>query len=102
MMNAYVGHPLSDVALRFGPPTANVDMGGGRMAFQWEHFGVGPALGIATQAQAGGQVLYLAPQAQQTQCSVSIETMPTVENASPADLANWIVQGWQYTGSGCV
>jgi len=71
---AGIGQPVSALALNYGPPTAQFDAGNGRMAFQWEHHGMGQTPGMATRV--GPTVLYNAPQAYATMCRVSIIAAP--------------------------
>jgi hypothetical protein len=84
LLDPLVGHRLSEVSDRFGPPTGNYDMGQGFMAFEWEHFGSGPS-------GSGG-------------CLVVISAMPSygnVESVPATELDNWIVQSWHPYGTGC-
>jgi hypothetical protein len=46
-----VGHTVSDAALRLGPPTSKFDLGNGRMAFDWEHYGPCTYSAIATSSK---------------------------------------------------
>ena len=84
LLDPYIGHRLSEVAARFGPPTGNFDMGQGLMAFEWDRFGLD---------QPGA-----------ADCRVMFAALPTYGNTistPPTDLANWIIQTWQPYGSGC-
>ena len=99
-LNAYIGRPLVEVALKFGPPMTSFDMGGGKMAFQWDHYGSGQTSGAATRI--GGTVLYTAPQAYQTECKVSFVAVPARPGVAASDLPDWIVESWQYNGNGCI
>jgi hypothetical protein len=84
LLDPYVGHPLAEVADRFGPPSGNYDMGEGFMAFEWSHFGLS--------------------QTDTTDCLVLIAALPTYGNTKstpPTDRANWIVQSWHPYGTGC-
>jgi hypothetical protein len=36
-LQMYIGHPVSELVSRFGPPKVSVAVGGGKMAFQWDH-----------------------------------------------------------------
>src|SRR5882724_3499649 len=63
-----VGHAVSDAALRLGPPTSKFDLGNGRMAFDWEHYGPCTYSAIATSSKP----------------------------ASPS-LADWTIESWRET-----
>jgi len=99
MLNGYIAHPVADVARRFGPPASSSAMGDGKMTFQWMLYGMGQPSGFAS---SGGSLLYSAPQAYQTECRLSVVAAAATENASPAELEDWIVQGWQANGIGCM
>ena len=84
LLDPLVGHRLSEVTDRVGPPTGNYDMGQGYMAFEWERFG---------SSQPGV-----------TDCLVVMAAMPAYGNTQstpPTDFANWIVQSWHPYGKGC-
>lgn len=89
-MDSWVGRPISEYALRFGPPASNFDMGTGRRAFQWQAFGLTP--GVA--APIGGMMVYRAPQ--QTSCMVSLVASTS---AKAPTLADWTIEQWTYQGT---
>jgi hypothetical protein len=68
LANSVVGRPVSEVALKLGPPTTKMDLGNGRMAFDWEHYGPCTYSAIATSKTPG----------------------------SPS-LADWTIESWQET-----
>ena len=35
----FVGHPVSEAVAKLGPPTTKFQLGNGRMAFDWLHYG---------------------------------------------------------------
>jgi hypothetical protein len=37
--NGFVGRPVSEVVAKMGPPTTKFELGNGRMAFDWLHYG---------------------------------------------------------------
>jgi hypothetical protein len=45
-MESWVGHPISEYALRFGPPLSSFDMGNNRRAFQWQSTGLTPGVAV--------------------------------------------------------
>jgi hypothetical protein len=84
LLDPLVGHRLSEVSDRIGPPTGNYDMGEGFMAFEWDHFGSGPS---------GA-----------TDCLVVISAMPAygdIRSIPATDRNDWIVQSWHPYGKGC-
>ena len=64
----FVGHAVSEAVIKLGPPTTKMDLGNGRMAFDWLHYGPCTYSAIATS------------------------TKP----ASPS-LADWTIESWQQT-----
>jgi hypothetical protein len=63
----FVGHAVSEAVLKLGPPTTKMDLGNGRMAFDWLHYGP---------------------------CSYS--AIATSRKPSPS-LADWTIESWQET-----
>jgi hypothetical protein len=66
--DGYIGHPVSEVVLKLGPPTTRFDAGNGRVAFQWSDFGG---------------------------CSSSATT--TTKKPGSTSLADWTIESWQET-----
>ena len=99
-LDSYIGKPLSNVALKFGPPKLHFDGGNERTAFQWEHYGVDQSPGMANRI--GNTVVYTAPQTSTTECRLSILAVPAQPNANPDVVADWYVESWSYHGNGCV
>jgi hypothetical protein len=66
--DAYIGHSVSEVVLKLGPPTTRFDAGSGRMAFQWLNYG---------------------------ECSRSATATTTKPGST--SLADWTVESWQET-----
>lgn len=87
--DTWIGHPVSDYALRFGPPNSSFDLGPKQRAFQWQLTGQTP--GIA--APIGGMMVYRPPQ--QTVCMVSFSA--SADKSAPT-LADWVIYSWQYQG----
>src|SRR5262245_52479342 len=52
-----VGHPVSDAVAKFGPPTTKFQLGNGRMAFDWLHYGPYTYSAIATSPKPDSQSL---------------------------------------------
>ena len=96
-LNAYIGRPVSEIAVKIGPPTANFPSGNGSMVFQWHRAEQQQTPGMAMPAF--GNVIYYPGQTQQIECRLSVfarsaKTSPT--------LADWIIERWEYAGNGCV
>lgn len=83
-LEAYVGHRLSEVTDRYGPPSADFDTANGEIGFQWNNF----ADTAAPQAGARGQ------------CRVVVSAMPLYGDAPTTDYANWVVKSVHAYG-GC-
>ena len=64
----FVGHAVSEAVLTVGPPTTKMDLGNGRMAFDWLHYGPCTYSAIATSSKP----------------------------ASPS-LADWTIESWRET-----
>jgi hypothetical protein len=96
-LNAYIGRPVSDIALKAGPPNASFPAGDGGMVFQWYRAGQQQTPGMAMPAF--GNVIYYPGQTQQIECRLSVVARTT--KSSPT-LADWIIERWEYTGNGCV
>jgi hypothetical protein len=78
LLDPFVGHSLSEVADRLGPPSSNFATSDIFMTFQWE-----PAA---------------------TNCRILVEAAPVegdVESVPPFQLYKWIVKSWSASGSGC-
>jgi hypothetical protein len=56
-LDRYVGGPVSDVAVKLGPPTAKFDLGDGHLAFDWENYGGCTYSVVATSRKAGSPSL---------------------------------------------
>lgn len=74
----YVGGPVSKLAMRFGPPTAEVDSGDDRRTFLW----VPSASGVPTADQLGAE------------CRLSV--IAHTQYPPAPGLASWVVDSWQY------
>ena len=93
MLDAYIGRPVSELALRFGPPTTEFESGPGQRAFQWEHYGQTPGV----IAPIGGSLIVAGPQRRECRLSVVAST-----NKPNPTLGDWIVQRYQWAGNGCI
>jgi hypothetical protein len=78
-----VGHPVSELALKLGPPQYQFAAGQGTMAFQWERQGVHRAHGAVRVEE----------------CRLSV--IARSASLSPT-LGDWIIERWEYTGNACV
>jgi hypothetical protein len=66
----YVGRPVSDLALRVGPPDIQIDAGNNQRGFIWRHTAVYPCLSAVGHS---------------------------LQPPGPG-LGNWIIDHWQTTG----
>lgn len=96
-LNSYVGRSISEVTLKLGPPTTQIPAPGGRTIFQWHRVGATQSPGMAVPV--GNMVVYNAPQTNLTECRLSMVARADKPNPGFAD---WVVETWQYHGTGCV
>jgi hypothetical protein len=89
-MDTWLGHPIAEYALRFGPPLGTFEMGNGRRAFQWQSNGQTPGVAVPIN----GMMIYRPPQ--QTSCMISF--VASTSAASPS-LSDWIIREWSYQGN---
>jgi hypothetical protein len=52
-LDGYIGHPMSELILRFGPPKVSFGVGGGKMAFQWDQSVLGQSWATASPEHQG-------------------------------------------------
>jgi hypothetical protein len=96
-MDRLVGHQVAAVAVILGPPARNADAGDGRRAFAWDRSGTSQTAGLGNPL-AGG-LADTAPQAQRSQCLISVTATPARPHARPSVLGDWTVQSWEATGT---
>src|SRR5262245_49342144 len=53
----FVGRSVSEAAAKFGPPTTKFQLGNGRMAFEWLHYGPCTYSVLATSPKPDSQSL---------------------------------------------
>ena len=53
----FVGRPVSEVVAKIGPPTTKSQLGNGRMAFEWLHYGPCTYSAMATSYKPDSQSL---------------------------------------------
>ena len=82
-LDSMIGQPVSELALKLGPPVTAFSTGGGTMASQWESRGL---------HRAPGHIEY-------GQCRLSVVAR---SSALTPTLADWIIERWEYTGNACV
>jgi hypothetical protein len=92
-LNSYLGHPVSEVALRLGPPDTEFDSGSGKRSFQWEKTGKTPGAIVPI----GGSLIVAGPQ--RRECRISVVAAASKSNPG---LGDWIVERWTYAGNGCL
>jgi hypothetical protein len=55
--SGFVGQPVSDAVAKLGPPTTKFQLGNGRMAFEWLHYGPCTYSAMATSDKPDSQSL---------------------------------------------
>jgi hypothetical protein len=98
-MDRLVGHPVAEVAVILGPPARNLDAAGGKRAFEWERHGTYQTAGLANQF--AGPLTDTPPQAQRSQCLISVIATPARPRPRPSVLGDWTVQSWNANGPDC-
>lgn len=85
----YIGRPISDLAMRMGPPTTMSRGPNGWPIFQWSH--LAPTKGIVIE----GLLIH------RGQCILEVISRPAKSSPTPA-MADWLVTGWKFSGGGCL
>ena len=93
----YAGRPVAYIALLFGPPTLQVDVGNDQRAFHWTHYNQAPSTG--TYPAAGGPPPVDALREPHRGCRLWA-VAHTLRPPEPG-LGNWVVDDWRYYGTGC-
>jgi hypothetical protein len=88
-LQTYIGHSVSELVSRFGPPKASVGVGGGKMAFQWDQSVLGQSLTATQNATCRLDTI------------IAI-ARPMRAGATPSELQAWTVEGWRFGGAECV
>ena len=57
LQSEFVGRPVSEAVAKVGPPTTKSQLGNGRMAFEWLHYGPCTYSAIATSYKPDSQSL---------------------------------------------
>ena len=86
---SYIGHPVSELISRFGPPKASVGLGGGKMTFQWDQSVLGQSLAATQGAEC------------QFDTIIAI-ARPMHPRAAPSEVQAWTVEAWRFGGADCV
>jgi hypothetical protein len=88
-LERYIGRPVSDLAIRLGPPTQAFVGPDGQRIFQWRHFG------SSTKTVIEGVAIL------NWRCTLSVESWPARNNPSSA-MIDWIIHTWKFSGLGCI
>jgi hypothetical protein len=92
--NAYIGHPVSELALRIGPPTTASAGPDGWTTFTWRRFGpTGQRIGASSVVE--GVTLFTG------RCVLRVESRPARSNPTAA-MDDWIMESWRFVGWGCI
>jgi len=96
--DAYVGRPVSDLALQIGPPTGTSHGGDGTLVFEWNRFGpAGQRIGGSTPFDFELGIHLWFP----SRCVLRVVAHPA--RSSPMPVAtDWITDSWQFVGMGCI
>lgn len=94
-LNGYVGKPISEAMLTFGPPTSQYDIAPGQKAFQWDQRGSFATPGTA--ARVYGTLIVNPPREVATRCLITFVAVST--GGAPQDMSSWLIQRWQYNAS---
>ena len=85
---SYIGRPVSDLAMRMGPPNSMSHDLNGWPIFQWD---INPTTGIVVE----GLIIH------KGRCRLEVATRPRTSN--PTTLTrDWIMDNWRFKGGGCV
>src|SRR5262245_12963787 len=96
--DAYVGRPVSDLALQIGPPTSVSNGPDGSLIFQWNRFGPsGQRIGASTPIPFEFGIRLWLPD----RCVLRVGTRPARSAPRPVT-ADWITENWQFVGGGCI
>ena len=88
-LQTYVGHPVSELIARFGPAKASINLGGDKMAFQWDRSVLGQSLTVPRNPGCRLDTII----------AIARQMHP---RAAPSDFQAWSVEGWQFGGPDCV
>ena len=95
-LDPHAGRPVSDLALRFGPPTIAVDVGNDQRAFHWVHYDQRWP-GALPPTDATPPVDALREPRRECRLWAVAHTLRPPEPG----LGNWIVDDWRYYGTSC-
>jgi hypothetical protein len=84
----YIGRPISDLAMRMGPPTTVSRGPNGWPIFEWSH--LAPTKGIVIE----GLLIH-------GRCNLKVMTRPA-RSSPTAAMADWLVTHWRFAGLGCL
>jgi len=88
-LQTYVGHPVSELIARFGPAKASINLGGDKMAFQWDRSVLGQSLTVPRDPGCRLDTII----------AIARQMHP---RGAPSDFQAWSVEGWQFGGPDCV
>ncbi len=91
--DAYLGRPVSELAMRIGPPTA-ASHRNGLTIFKWNRFGpTGQRIGASAVVE--GLRLFTG------RCVLVVASRPARSDPTEAP-DDWIMEDWKFVGGGCV
>ena len=92
--NSYIGRPVSDLAMRIGPPTFVSPGPKGWPIFRWRNFGPsGQTIGAETVVE----VILI----HNWRCILVVGSRPAKNNPTSA-MVDWLIENWRFVGWGCI
>jgi hypothetical protein len=98
--NAYVGRPVSELALQIGPPTSISDGPDGSLVFKWNRFGPSDQRIGASSSWTPTPWLELSLWFT-GRCVLRVEARPARSDPRPVP-ADWIMENWRFVGWSCI
>lgn len=92
----YIGQPISEMAIKLGPPVSSFATGQNQMAFQWYKQTTQYTSGSAYRVY--GTTIYNPPQAQEVDCRLTLIAETTAKNPQ---LNDWIARRYEWRGGAC-
>lgn len=92
--SSFVGQPVSEAVIQFGPPTSQINLSATERIFQWDKRGMNRS--NSTASAAFGIVTVNPSQVRETRCLVNFVARATSQNA---ELSQWIIHRWQWNAS---
>jgi len=92
--SSFVGKPISEAIIQFGPPSGQFDVSRTERAFQWDKRGINQS--PATANRVYGTVIVNPSQITETRCLFTFVARGPAQNT---DMSQWIIYRWQWNAS---